>query len=93
MDDNGVRFETGVTGNFFDGAGGKSATGSPIYVANNPRLHAAANIQIDAVFNKAGYHFPQQRIIALWQDVMPTINKQRPPEPFVMRSNTYDCVK
>ena len=26
-------------------------------------------------FNKLGYHYPQQRIITLWDDVLPTINK------------------
>ena len=50
-------------------------------------------MQIDAVFNKVGYHYPQERIIALWEDVQPTINKQRPPEPLVMRFNTFDCGK
>ena len=61
--------------------------------AESPRVYMGANIQIDAVLNKAGYHFPQQRIIALWQDVLPTINQTRAPEPLVMRVNTYDCVK
>ncbi|NCF82865.1 MAG: hypothetical protein GWP74_14765, partial [Proteobacteria bacterium] len=65
---------------------------SPNHAAD-PRVYMGANIQIDAVLNKAGYHFPQQRIIALWEDVMPTIDKVRAPEPLVMRSNTYDCVK
>ena len=45
------------------------------------------------MFNKVGYHYPQQRILTLWDDVLPTINKQRPPEPMVMRANTFDCVK
>ncbi|MCK9988263.1 MAG: manganese oxidase [Azoarcus sp.] len=59
--------------------------------ATTPRVYKGANIQFDAVINKAGYHFPQQRIIALWEDVMPVISKQQPPEPLVMRLNTYDC--
>ncbi|WP_018989387.1 manganese-oxidizing multicopper oxidase MnxG [Aromatoleum toluclasticum] len=59
--------------------------------ASTPRVYKGANIQFDAVINKAGYHFPQQRIIALWEDVMPVINKQQPPEPLVMRLNTFDC--
>ncbi|MBT3205031.1 MAG: hypothetical protein HOB14_19700 [Gammaproteobacteria bacterium] len=93
MDDNGVLFEAGQAGNFFSADGGKNILGTPVFGAKNPRTYKAANIQIDAVFNKAGYHFSQQRIITLWDDVLPTINKQRAPEPFVMRSNTYDCVK
>ena len=44
-----------------------------------------------AVFNKAGYHYPQQRIIALWEDALPTIEKRKAPEPLVMRLNTFDC--
>jgi hypothetical protein len=60
---------------------------------DSPFTYAAANIQIDAVFNKVGYHYPQQRIIALWGDVMPTINKQKAPEPFVMRLNSFNCAK
>jgi hypothetical protein len=52
-----------------------------------------ANVQIDAVFNKVGYHYPQERIIALWEDVVPLINKELPPQPLVMRYNTFDCGK
>ncbi|NMG75650.1 manganese-oxidizing multicopper oxidase MnxG [Aromatoleum diolicum] len=59
--------------------------------ATTPRVYKGANIQFDAVLNKAGYHFPQQRIIALWEDVMPVIDKLQPPEPLVMRMNTFDC--
>jgi hypothetical protein len=59
----------------------------------NPRTYKIANLQIDAVFNKVGYHYPQERIIILWEDVEPTIKKIRPPEPLVMRFNTFDCGK
>jgi hypothetical protein len=61
--------------------------------AADPFIYKAANIQVDAVFNKVGYHYPQQRIIALWGDVLPTINKEKAPEPFVMRLNTFNCAK
>ena len=44
------------------------------------------------VLNKLGYHFPQERIITLWEDAVPTITKQRAPEPLVLRMNTFDCV-
>ena len=59
----------------------------------NPRTYKVANLQIDAVFNKVGHHYPQERIIILWEDVKPTVLKERPPEPLVMRFNTYDCGK
>ncbi|HET8538634.1 MAG TPA: hypothetical protein VFL83_02060 [Anaeromyxobacter sp.] len=74
-------------GSFFDATGGITFGQQ----AGRARLYQGANIQFDAVFNKVGYHYPQQRIIALWNDVLPTINKQRPPEPLVIRNNTYDC--
>jgi hypothetical protein len=67
-----------------------TGTASP-FNATTPRVYKGANIQFDAVFNKSGYHYPQQRIIALWEDAMPVINKQQPPEPLVMRMNTFDC--
>ncbi|MDH3611698.1 MAG: hypothetical protein OES10_00330 [Gammaproteobacteria bacterium] len=60
---------------------------------DNPRTYKLANVQIDAVFNKVGHHYSQERIIALWEDVLPTINKIRPPEPLVMRFNSFDCGK
>ena len=54
--------------------------------------YKAANIQLDAVFSKTGWHFPQQRIISLWRDVDRFLNQDKPPEPFFFRANTYDCV-
>jgi manganese oxidase len=56
-----------------------------------PRLYQGANLQIDAILNKAEWHFPQQRLIALWQDVGATIRGDRAPEPLVMRLNVNDC--
>jgi hypothetical protein len=97
IDDDGNVFYNGVTGNFFDGdlIAGNSNHGSPAAArsADNPFVYKAANIQIDAVFNKVGYHYPQQRIISLWDDILPTIDKTRAPEPFVMRLNTFDCAQ
>jgi hypothetical protein len=55
------------------------------------RLYKGAAIQIDAIFNKLGWHFPQERILTLWNDVGPTFNRTRPPEPLVMRLNVNDC--
>jgi len=57
-----------------------------------PRLYKAADIQINAILNKAGYHFPQQRMLTLWGDVAATENGTRPPEPLFFRANTNDCI-
>ncbi len=92
MDDEGDLFLTGQPGQFFSGGyWGFENEHTPTYGADNPRVYKAANIQLDVVFNKAGDHYPQQRIIALWDDVAPTLNKTRPPEPFIMRLNSFDC--
>ncbi|MFQ5610742.1 MAG: hypothetical protein ACE5H9_01265 [Anaerolineae bacterium] len=61
------------------------------YGTNNPRVYKAADIQMDVTLNKVGWHFPQQRFLTLWEDVGPTLNKDRPPQPLVMRLNTNDC--
>jgi plastocyanin len=46
-----------------------------------------ADFQLDVVFNKKGWHFPQQRIAALWGDVKPTLDGKRRPEPLFLRTN------
>jgi hypothetical protein len=91
VDDEGTLLRDNVPGRFFDGHGGLGTTGSSPFNADHPRLYKGANIQFDAVINKLGYHYPQQRILALWEDAVPTINKARAPEPLVMRMNTFDC--
>jgi len=96
VDDQGDPLLAGVVGDFFDGDNDPSTLatqGASAFSSANPRTYKVANIQIDAVFNKVGYHYPQERIIALWEDVAPTIAKLRPPEPLVMRFNTFDCGK
>ncbi len=45
----------------------------------NVRRYKAAVIQIDAVLNKKGWHFPQQRMLTLWDDVAPTVTGVRRP--------------
>lgn len=60
---------------------------------SNFRTYKAANIQMNVVFNKEGWHFPQQRMLTLWQDVAPTIQGVRPPEPFFFRANSGDVVE
>ncbi|HET9651296.1 MAG TPA: hypothetical protein VFP36_03865, partial [Usitatibacter sp.] len=93
IDDTGVRLTSGVVGTFFSGENqaAMNTHGSSNFNASTPRIYKGVDIQFDATFNKAGYHYPQQRIIALWADAMPVINKQQPPEPLVMRLNTFDC--
>ncbi len=91
VDDRQVHLTSGTTGQYFTADGQMNFSGNSPFSADNPRVYKGANIQFDVVLNKAGYHFPQQRIIALWQDVWPVINKQQPPEPLVMRLNTFDC--
>jgi len=100
IDDQGRLLDDGVIGNFFSSElkkitdpSGMNTHGRSPHNARNPRYYKAANVQFDAVFNKQGYHFPQERILTLWQDVVPTIKQERPPEPFVMRMNTFDCAQ
>ena len=57
------------------------------------RRYKGVNVQMDVVFNKAGWHFPQQRFITLWDDVHATVTGQRPPEPLFFRSNTGDTIE
>ena len=57
------------------------------------RTYKAANIQLDVIFNKEGWHFPQQRIITLWGDVDQTLAGTRPPEPFFFRANSGECLE
>src|SRR5271165_786156 len=57
------------------------------------RRYQAAVIQLNVVLNKPGWHFPQQRMISLWQDVAHTIGGKRPPQPLFFRSNTQDTIQ
>jgi hypothetical protein len=79
--------------------------GSP-FNADTPRIYKGANIQLDVTINKLGDHYPQQRILALWEDVDATLatgfrqladerrfTDRRPPEPLVLRMNTFDCAR
>ena len=59
----------------------------------NRRVYKGADIQIDAVLNKKGWHFPQQRIISLWEDVQAFKFGSKPPEPLFFRANTDDCIE
>jgi len=54
------------------------------------------DFQTDAVFNKEGWHYPQQRMISLWGDLFDFLGLQgtqkKAPEPFFIRANSNDCV-
>jgi hypothetical protein len=63
--------------------------GEPVGV---PRRYQAAVIQRDVVFNKKGWHFPQQRFITLWGDIKDTIAGSRAPQPFFFRATTGDSI-
>jgi cold shock CspA family protein len=55
--------------------------------------YKSANIQTDVVLNKKGWHYPQQRMSVLWEDVKPTLDGKRRPEPLFMRANSGDVVE
>ena len=95
MDDQGRVLKANVLGSFFSG---ESATGNPmntqgrsVFNSDTPRIYKGTFLQYDAVLTKTGYHYPQQRIVALWQDVGPIVAKNKPGEPLVFRANTFDC--
>ncbi|HZB45458.1 MAG TPA: hypothetical protein VE360_09450 [Pyrinomonadaceae bacterium] len=54
------------------------------------KRYKAAVFQMDLAFNKQQWHFGQQRLLALWQDVAPTINKTRRAEPLFFRANSEE---
>ena len=64
------------------------------------RTYKGAAIQVNLVFNKKpiAWHFPQGRMLALWNDVEPTIDftlgkPGRPPEPLFFRGNSGDIIE
>ncbi|HYO14322.1 MAG TPA: copper oxidase [Thermoanaerobaculia bacterium] len=60
----------------------------------NRRVYKGAAIETDVTFNKAGWHFPQQRFFALWEDVDDFLTPNgKPPEPLFFRANSKDCIE
>jgi len=66
------------------------------------RRYKGAAFQANVTFNKKklGWHYPQQRMLSLWQDASPTIQytttngtQGRPPEPLFFRANTNDIIE
>jgi hypothetical protein len=62
-------------------------------LAKDRRLYKAAVFQTDLVFNKQGWHYPQARMLSLWQDVGPTLNGDRPPQPLFFRVESDDATE
>jgi hypothetical protein len=58
-----------------------------------PRIYKGAAFQMNVKLNNQGWHYPQQRILGLWKDVLPTLNQQRPPEPLFMRTNSGEVIE
>jgi len=56
-------------------------------------LYRGADIQLDVTFNKKGWHFGQERISSLWQDVNDFLSGNKPPEPLFFRANSDDCIR
>ncbi|WP_257165109.1 multicopper oxidase domain-containing protein [Bradyrhizobium sp. SRS-191] len=80
--------------------GAPRASGAPFANPTPPdqkdapkRLYKGADVQIDTVFNKAGWHYPQQRMMALWSDVKSLIDGTKPPEPLFVRANNGETVE
>ncbi|HBL29348.1 MAG TPA: hypothetical protein DD490_21155, partial [Acidobacteria bacterium] len=48
---------------------------------------------MDVIFNKAGWHFPQERLLVLQEDVADTLAGRRPPEPFFFRARSRECIE
>ena len=70
----------------------------PVSKQQRIRRYKAAAIQLNVRLNKAGWHFPQQRILSLWNDVKPTFQytpggSGRAPEPLFFRGNSGDLVE
>ncbi|HEX7155096.1 MAG TPA: hypothetical protein VF618_26735 [Thermoanaerobaculia bacterium] len=62
---------------------------------NQPCLvrYKAADIEIDAVINKKGWHYPQTRLLTLWGDVNATVDNKRMPQPFFFRANSRQVIE
>ena len=69
---------------------GRTDDGKPV---DRKIVYKGADIQLDVVFNKKGWHYPQQRFITLWGDVADTVSGSRPPEPLFFRADSRTVVE
>ncbi len=77
---------------------GKAINVDPVTSKQILRRYKAAAIQLNVTLNKAGWHYPQQRMLTLWNDVKPTLQytpggSGRAPEPLFFRGNSGDIVE
>ena len=77
---------------------GKPINVDPTSNQQRKRIYKAAAIQLNVRLNKLGWHFPQQRILTLWNDVKDTLaytpgGTGRAPEPLFFRGNSGDIVE
>ena len=77
---------------------GKPINVDPATNQQRVRRYKAAAIQLNVTLNKARWHFPQQRILTLWNDVKPTLaytpgGSGRAPEPLFFRGNSGDIIE
>ncbi|MFT4979008.1 MAG: hypothetical protein ACI8S6_004918, partial [Myxococcota bacterium] len=56
------------------------------------RVYRAAQVSADVLVTKSGWHVPQGRLSALWEDVVPTLRHERAPQPLILRAHTGDCL-
>jgi hypothetical protein len=56
------------------------------------RTYKAAAFQLDLKLNKAGWHYPQSRILSLWEDVSPIKAGTKAPEPLFFRAKSGECI-
>ncbi len=89
----------GTPANFIE-TGAPRTSGAPFANPTPPdqagvqrRLYKGADVQIDTVFNKAGWHYPQQRMMALWSDIKSLVDGTKPPEPLFVRANNGETVE
>ncbi|HEV2722841.1 MAG TPA: hypothetical protein VG323_22645, partial [Thermoanaerobaculia bacterium] len=54
--------------------------------------YKAADVQTDVVFNKKGWHYPQQRFVTLWGDVKKTLDSPTLVQPFFFRANSREHI-
>jgi manganese oxidase len=88
---NGLPAKPGAA--FADPCRSDSFWGKAIVPKGKARTYSGAVFQTRAVLNKAGWHYPQQRLQTLWADVGPTLAGSRPLEPLAMRMNVDDCTE
>ena len=79
---------------------GNAVNIDPVTKKQRTRRYKAAAIQMNIVLNKQalGWHYPQARVLTLWDDVKPSIDFSlgkpgRPPEPLFFRGNSGDIIE